>query len=50
MKMIGKTAIWGCDIVEVYSIVVNNLVNVKMTHPNDNGKVVTVHVSELQFI
>tara|TARA_R110000751_G_C13560402_1_gene457397 strand:+ start:295 stop:468 length:174 start_codon:yes stop_codon:yes gene_type:complete len=49
-KMIGSKMIYGCDLVEVYSIVVKGKVNVKMLHPNDNGKVIPVSVSQLEEI
>lgn len=48
--IVGTTAIWGCDIVEICSIIVNGYVNVKMTHPQDNGKIVKIHISQIQFI
>ena len=46
--MIGNKMIWGCDMVEVCSIQVNGMVNVKMLHPNDKNKIVSVHVSQLE--
>lgn len=48
--MIGEKMIWGCDLVEVCSIVVKGMVNVKMLHPNDNEKIVPVYVSQLEEI
>jgi hypothetical protein len=42
--------IFGCDIVEVCSIVVNDFCIVKMTHSNDNGKMVRVHISQIETI
>ena len=48
--MIGSKMIWGCDLVEVYSIAVKERVNVKMLHPNDNGKIVTVSISQLEEV
>ena len=49
-KMIGSKMIYGCDLVEVCSIAVKGKVNVKMLHPNDNGKIVTVSISQLEEI
>ncbi len=49
-KMIGSKMIYGCDLVEVCSIEVKGMVNVKMFHPNDNGKIVPVNVSQLEEI
>ena len=49
-KMIGSKMIYGCDLVEVCSIVVKGKVNVKMLHPNDNGKIVSVSVSQLEEV
>lgn len=42
--------VYGCDIVEVSSIVVNGFCNVIMTHPNDNNKEVRVHVSQIESV
>lgn len=42
--------IYGCDLVEVCSIVVKGMVIVRMLHPNDNGKIVAVSVSRLEEI
>ncbi len=47
--MVGTRAFYGCDIVEICSIVVNDYVTVKMLHPNDNGKTETVHISLIDF-
>lgn len=48
--MIGSKMIYGCDLVEICSIVVKGMVNVKMLHPNDKGKIVPVNVSQLEEI
>ena len=48
--MVGSIMIFGCDIVEVCSIVANDFCIVKMTHPNDNGKKVKVHISQTEMI
>jgi|TARA_R110000744_G_scaffold155579_1_gene270946 hypothetical protein len=48
--MIGSKMVWGCDLVEVCSVVIKEMVNVKMLHPNDNGKIVAVNVNQLEEI
>jgi hypothetical protein len=45
--IVGSIAVHGCDIVEIMSIVVKGLVNVKFIH---SGKVEPVNFSELEFI
>ena len=47
--IVGLKGIFGCDVVEICSIIVNGFVNVKMTHPQDNGKIVKVHISRIEF-
>lgn len=47
---IGTNVIYGCDIVEIISIVVNGFVNVKMTHPRDNEKIITIHISQIELV
>lgn len=44
-KMLKSKAIWGCDIVEVCSIVVNDFVLVKY-----NNKMMKVHIENIEFI
>jgi hypothetical protein len=44
---IGSKAIWGCDIVEVCSIIVNNFVMIKIEH---SKKVENVHIDSIEFI
>ena len=47
--IVGSKGIFGCDVVEICSIIVNGFVNVKMTHPQDKGKIVKVHISQIEF-
>lgn len=47
---IGSKVIYGCDIVKILIINVNDFYLVKMLHPNDKGKKVRVHKSNLQII
>jgi hypothetical protein len=49
-SIVGKKGINGCDFVEVVSIIVNGFVNVKSMHPNDNDKVFSCHVDEIEFM
>jgi hypothetical protein len=49
-SIVGKRGIWGCDLVEVVSIIVNGFVNVKRMRPNDNDKVSKAHIDEIEFI
>jgi len=49
-SIVGKKGIYGCDLVEVVSIIVNGFVNVKSMHPNDNEKVFKAHIDEIEFI
>lgn len=48
--MIGNKMIWGCDLVEVCSVVVKGVVNVKILHSNDNGKILSVNISQLEVL
>lgn len=48
--IIGKKGIFGCDIVQVVSIIVNGFVIIKSIHPNDNEKVFKTHIDEIEFI
>jgi len=48
--MVGSKAIYGCDIIEIQSIIINDYVLVKMEHPNDNGEIQKVHISLIEFI
>mgnify|MGYP003648214443 FL=1 len=36
---VGEKKIWGCDIVEIYSIIVNDFVMVKVCYNNEIKKV-----------
>ena len=47
--IVKAKGVFGCDVVEVRSIIVNGFVNVKMTHPQDNDKIVKVHISQIEF-
>ena len=45
LKMIvGSKVIWGCDIAEVCSIVVNDFVMIKLEH---NNKIENVHIDNV---
>jgi hypothetical protein len=48
--IVGTKAFYGCDIVEICSIIVNGFVNVKMTHPHDKGKIVILHISQIEIL
>jgi hypothetical protein len=48
--MVGYKAIYGCDLVEICSIIINDFCNVKMLHPNDNNKIIKVHISQLEIM
>jgi|TARA_Y100000389_G_scaffold179341_1_gene193286 hypothetical protein len=48
--MIGHKAIYGCDLVEIVSIIVDDFCDVKMLHPYDKNKIVKVHISQLEII
>jgi len=48
--MIGEKMIYGCDLVEVVSIEVKGIVNIKMLHPNEKGKIISVYISQLENI
>jgi len=45
--IVGSTAIWGCDIVEICSIIVNDFVIIKVEH---NNKIKNVHIDNIEFI
>ena len=45
--MVGETVIWGCDIAEICSIVVNDFVLIKLNH---NNKMQRVHIEQLEII
>jgi hypothetical protein len=47
MGIIGDKMCWGFELVEVCSIVVRGMVNVKMIDPFYKDKVVHVNVNEL---
>jgi hypothetical protein len=49
-SVVGKKGIYGCDFVEVVSIIVKGYVNVKSMNPQDNGKVFKVHIDNVEFI
>ena len=49
-SVVGKKAFYGCDFVEIISIVVRGFVNVKSCNPNDNSKVFKVHIDDVEFI
>ena len=48
--MIEHKAIYGCDLVEIVSTIVDDFCNVKMLHPHDKNKIVKVHISQLEII
>ena len=45
--MVGEKGIWGCDIVEICSIVVNDFVMVKVCY---NNKIKKVNINNIEFI
>ena len=49
-SIVGKKGFYGCDFVEVVSIIVNGFVNVKSMDPNDNEKVFKAHIDNIDFI
>ena len=49
-SIVGKKGFHGCDFVEVVSIIVKGFVNVKSMNPQDNGKIVRVHISQIEFL
>ena len=49
-SVVGKKGFYGCDFVEVVSIIVKGFVNVKSMNPNDAGKVFKVHIDNVEFI
>ena len=44
---IGKIAIWGCDIIEICSITVDDCIMIKILH---NNKMAKVNINQIQFI
>ena len=44
--IVGSKAIWGCDIVEICSIIVNGFVIIKVEH---NKKRENVHIDNLEM-
>jgi hypothetical protein len=49
-SIVGKKGFYGCDFVEVVSIIVKGFVNVKSLNPNDKYKVFKVHIDNVEFI
>ena len=49
-SVVGKKGFYGCDFVQLVSIIVQGFVNVKSMNPNDNGKVFKVHIDEVDLI
>jgi hypothetical protein len=49
-SVVGKKGFYGCDFVEVVSIIVKGFVNVKSMNPNDNGKIFKVHIDNVDFV
>ena len=49
-SVVGKKGFYGCDFVEVVSIIVKGFVDVKSMNPQDNGKVFKVHIDSVDFI
>ena len=47
VRYVGSKVIWGCDIAEVCSIIVNDFVMIKVQH---NNKVENVHIDNIEFI
>jgi len=47
--IVGSKVIFGCDVAIICSIIVNGFVNLKITHPQENDKIVKVHISQIDF-
>ena len=45
--IVGSKVIWGCDIAEVCSIVVNDFVVIKVEH---NNKIENVHIENIEVM
>ena len=45
--MVGKKVVWGCDIVEIQSIIINNFVIIKVCY---NNKIKKVNINNIEFI
>lgn len=45
--IVGSKVIWGCDIAEVCSIIVNDFVMIKV---EQNSKIENVHIDTIEFI
>ena len=45
--IVGNKVIWGCDIAEVCSIIVNDLFMIRVEH---NNKIESVHIDNIEFI
>jgi hypothetical protein len=45
--IVGSKGIWGCDVVEICSIIVNGFVLVKVEH---NNKKKRVHIDNIEII
>ena len=45
--IVGSKVIWGCDISEVCSLIVNDFVMIKVEH---NNKIENVHIDNIEFI
>ena len=44
--IVGSKVIWGCDIAEVCSIIINDFVMIKVEH---NNKIENVHIDNIEF-
>ena len=49
-SVVGRKGFYGCDFVEVVSIIVKGFVNVKSMNPNDDGKIFKVRIDNVEFV
>ena len=50
---VGKKGVWGCEIVEICSIIANNFVMVKVFHSNNadsSSRIEKVNINNIDFI
>ena len=51
--MVEKKGIWGCEIVEICSVIVDDFVMVKVFHSNNAGtssRIEKVNINHIEFI
>lgn len=49
-NIVGKKGVYGCDFVEVVSVIISGFVNVKSMCPNNSNKVFKAHIDQIEFI